>query len=83
MRQMQLERYVDQRLAFREAVDVDHVELPLGQPAAKPLVTVGQSVREGELLAEEEVTGARVHASIHGRIRLVDAERIVVAGQDG
>lgn len=54
-------------------VDVDRVSLPLKQHIgvpARPIVQVGDRVRRGDVIAEipENVVGARVHASLSGRV---------------
>lgn len=45
-----------------------------------PVVGVGDEVNEGDLLADipEKSLGARVHASIKGRVSFVDQERIII-----
>jgi len=57
------------------------VVLPLKQHAGAParaVVQVGQSVRRGQVIAEipDGALGARVHASIDGRVTAVDARAI-------
>jgi Na+-translocating ferredoxin:NAD+ oxidoreductase RnfC subunit len=80
---LHLDDYADQRIQYRETGEVGQVELSLGEPAAVPLVAEGQLVQEGELIAEESAAGARIHASLQGRVRLVDRRRIVIVGQVG
>ncbi|MDI3542442.1 MAG: hypothetical protein PWP57_45 [Candidatus Atribacteria bacterium] len=52
-----------------------HIGLP-----AVPVVEVGDKVKEKDLLADipEGNLGARVHASIKGRVSFVDQERIII-----
>ena len=60
----------------------DQVRLPvvqhLGKPAAA-VVSVGQHVKSGELVAEipEGNLGARIHASIDGRVKTVGSEIVI------
>jgi Na+-translocating ferredoxin:NAD+ oxidoreductase RnfC subunit len=80
---LDLGRYA--KLALRRNVETDpgRVEIPLkqhiGEPAA-PVVGPGDQVEEGALIAEapEGKTGAAVHASVGGRVSLVDSERIII-----
>jgi len=64
---------------------VPAVRIPLSQhtgaPAA-PVVAPGQQVREGDLIAEipDGKLGARVHASISGRVSKVDPREICIEG---
>ncbi|HSV31653.1 MAG TPA: hypothetical protein VLH40_06485, partial [Atribacteraceae bacterium] len=63
--------------------DPARVEIPLRQHAgetAKAVVRAGELVREGTLLGEipEGMQGARTHASIDGRVVLVDEERVII-----
>lgn len=66
-----------------ECMPVERVVLPLkmhiGAPAV-PVVAEGDSVSVGDLVAEikEGALGARVHASISGRVTHVDANAIVI-----
>ncbi len=60
-----------------------YVELPLQQhigPAALPVVGEGDRVRKGDVVGEapEHTLGARVHASISGKVVRADEERIVI-----
>jgi len=52
-----------------------HIGLP-----AVPVVRAGDEVEEGDLLADipEGKLGAKVHASIKGRVSFVDQERIII-----
>jgi Na+-translocating ferredoxin:NAD+ oxidoreductase RnfC subunit len=61
--------------------DVPYVRILLSQHTgapAQPVVSVGQTVREGELIAEipQDKLGARQHASIGGRVAKVDEHEI-------
>lgn len=61
------------------------VTIPLRQHVGKPAeptVRVGDSVRAGDVIGEipEKSLGARVHASIDGRVTAVDANGIQITG---
>jgi Na+-translocating ferredoxin:NAD+ oxidoreductase RnfC subunit len=61
-----------------------HVVLPLKQHAGAPAVAVvktGQQVNPGDLIAapEEGKLGARIHASIHGMVRLTPNSVVIDA----
>ena len=63
--------------------DPDQVEILLKQHTgvtSKPVVKIDEQVNEGDLIAEipEGKLGARLHASIKGRITYIDEERIVI-----
>jgi Na+-translocating ferredoxin:NAD+ oxidoreductase RnfC subunit len=70
---------------LRKKVETDpgRVEIPLkqhtGEPAA-PVVGPGDRVEEGALIADvpSGKVGAAVHASLGGRVTLVDRERIII-----
>ncbi len=50
--------------------------------AAVPVVSAGDRVREGGLIAEvREGTGAAVHSSIDGKVIFIDPERVIVERQ--
>jgi Na+-translocating ferredoxin:NAD+ oxidoreductase RnfC subunit len=58
------------------------VRLPLSQHlgiSAAPVVSVGQHVRAGEVVADipEGKLGARIHASIDGRVKSIDSEIVI------
>lgn len=74
----------DQSLPLREdAVLPDQVVLPrkqhVGAPAV-PVVTAEQSVNRGDLVAEipDGQLGARLYASIDGKVAAVTAENIII-----
>ena len=60
----------------------DQVRLPLlqhlGLPA-KAIVSIGQQVKAGEVVADipEGKLGARIHASIDGRVKTIDGEIVI------
>ena len=70
-----------QRIDYRPASVSIPVSQHIGAPA-QPIVSVGQSVVRGELIADvpPEVLGARLHSSISGVVRAV-GENIVVASE--
>ncbi len=62
----------------------DHVRIPLSQHtgvAAAPVVKVGDRVEPGQLVGEipEKKLGARVHASIRGRVTNIDQAIVIEA----
>ncbi|MDP3447329.1 MAG: biotin/lipoyl-containing protein, partial [Eubacteriales bacterium] len=65
----------------REELAVSSVSIPLkmhiGAPA-EPVVSVGNSVKRGDLIAKipEGKMGANVHASIDGTVEAVDGQAI-------
>ena len=64
-----------------EAVVCDDVKIPLkmhiGGPDT-PLVSVGQSVSRGQLIAQPNGMGANIHASIDGTVTQVTGEFIEI-----
>jgi Na+-translocating ferredoxin:NAD+ oxidoreductase RnfC subunit len=50
----------------------------LGTPA-KALVSIGQRVKAGEVVADipEGILGARIHASIDGQVKTIDGEIVI------
>jgi len=50
--------------------------------AAEPIVRVGDRVHAGDVIAEipEKSLGARIHASIDGKVTAVDANSIRITG---
>jgi len=63
--------------------DPDQVEVLLKQHTgvpSKPVVKIDEQVNEGDLIAEipKGKLGARLHASIKGRITYIDEERIII-----
>jgi len=68
----------------KKSPDVSQVKIMLKQhigAAAKPVVKLGDSVVEGTLIAdvEEGILGAKIHASISGRVTHVSDEFIKIA----
>lgn len=62
-------------------VDTDQVKIPLKMHIGGPdraLVTVGQHVTKGQLIAEPQGMGANIHASIDGTVTAVTQEFIEI-----
>ena len=62
-------------------VDCSDVKIPLKMHIGGPdkaLVTAGQQVTKGQLIAEPEGMGARIHASIDGTVVSVTEEFIEI-----
>jgi Na+-translocating ferredoxin:NAD+ oxidoreductase RnfC subunit len=80
---LDLGRYAELELRRNIETSPGRVEIPLkqhiGEPAA-PVIGAGDRVEEGTLIAEapEGKVGAAVHASVGGRVSLVDRERIII-----
>ena len=76
----ELERY-DADAPFAGTVEVQEVRIPLkmhiGGPD-RPVVSVGAAVEKGQLIAEPEGLGARIHASISGTVTQVTGEFIEI-----
>lgn len=85
-RKLDLERYlVHTELEPREAYIPATVRIPLRQHIGVPAVPVvkkGDTVRTGELIGEipEGALGARIHASIDGRVSDITDTHIVIGG---
>ena len=83
---LQLHHYLERGLRRGVETDPIRVEILLGQHVgkpSKPVVQVGDGVRQGELIADipegaEGALGAAIHASIDGRVTLVDDERVMI-----
>ena len=64
-----------------EAIHCDRVQIPLkmhiGAPDT-PVVSVGQTVTRGQLIAEPQGMGAKIHASIDGTVTQVTGEFIEI-----
>ncbi len=74
---LQIGQYEDHPPFMEKDVEVQEVRIPLKQhlgAPAKPVVKVGDHVDKGSLIGEipENALGARVHASIEGRVISVD-----------
>jgi Na+-translocating ferredoxin:NAD+ oxidoreductase RnfC subunit len=86
MERLQISRY-DGHPRFEDRnIAVNRVEIPLKQhlgAPARPVVKPGDRVKKGDLLGEipEKALGARVHASIAGRVTAVDGRVIIQAGK--
>ena len=82
MQRLGIETY-DCQTSFRQLHDQPgRVTIPLSQhigAPAQPVVTVGQGVARGELIADipEDNLGARVHASIAGTVREVNGSVVI------
>ena len=75
-------KYYDYEIRELRETTPDRVEIPVQMhigPAAQPTVSVGDRVAAGDLIAapREGALGARIHASISGRVEAVGA-RIVI-----
>jgi Predicted NADH:ubiquinone oxidoreductase, subunit RnfC len=73
----------DQRQLPVIETNPDQVEILLKQHTgvpSKPVVKIGEQVNEGDLIAEipKGKLGARLHASIKGRITYICEERIII-----
>ena len=77
---LDLEQY-DADAPFAGTVEVQMVRIPLkmhtGAPD-RPVVTAGTAVQKGQLIAEPEGLGARIHASITGTVTQVTGEYIEI-----
>ncbi len=77
---LDLEKY-DADAPFAGTVEVQAVRVPLKMHAGgldKPVVTAGMAVQKGQLIAEPEGLGARIHASISGTVTQVTGEWIEI-----
>ena len=74
-------RYYDYEITGLITAEPSRVELPLrmhiGGPDA-PLVSVGQSVTRGQLIASPNGMGANIHASIDGTVTAVTGDYIEI-----
>jgi Na+-translocating ferredoxin:NAD+ oxidoreductase RnfC subunit len=77
-----IEEYDVPAYFVEEKLFPDQVRLPLlqhiGLPA-KAIVSIGQQVKAGELVADmpKGKLGARIHASIDGRVKTIDGEIVI------
>ena len=77
-----IEEYDVPAYFVEEKLFPDQVRLPLlqhiGLPA-KAIVSIGQQVKAGEVVADipEGKLGARIHASIDGRVKTIDGEIVI------
>ena len=74
--------YMDLHPEFMGAIDADEVRIPLSQHIGAParaVVKPGDEVLAGDVIGEipEKALGARVHASITGRIVQVDSAVVI------
>ncbi len=68
-----------------ERIEVDQVKISLKQhigAPSKPVVSVGDRVREGDLIADipPGALGAKIHSSISGTVKEISPDYIVVKG---
>ena len=77
---LDLEKY-DADAPFAGTVETPVVRIPLkmhtGGPD-RPVVTAGTAVQKGQLIAEPEGLGARIHASIAGTVTQVTGQYIEI-----
>jgi Na+-translocating ferredoxin:NAD+ oxidoreductase RnfC subunit len=81
-----LSKYSEMPLRRGVVTEPERVEIPLKQHIGElsvPIVKAGDSVHEGQLIAEipEGCLGARVHSSIDGRVTFCDDERVIIERQ--
>ena len=77
---LDLERY-DADAPFAGTVEVQSVRIPLKMHAGgpdKPVVPAGTAVQKGQLIAEPQGLGARIHASISGTVTQVTEQYIEI-----
>jgi Na+-translocating ferredoxin:NAD+ oxidoreductase RnfC subunit len=84
---LQLHSYAERRLRRGVETNPKRVELPLSQHIglpAEPRVREGEQVNRGDPIARvpEGALGASIHASIDGRVALVDHERVIIERRD-
>ncbi|WDU82147.1 4Fe-4S dicluster domain-containing protein [Caloramator sp. Dgby_cultured_2] len=77
-----LYKYTTQKLQTYKEINADIVSIPLKQHIgvpAKPIVNIGDKVREGQLIGDidKNTLGARIHASITGTVAHI-GENIVI-----
>jgi len=82
MERLEVTRYDTHPPFYGEAIEVKRVSIPLQQHLGKPAVAVvrpGDRVKKGDLIGEipEGALGARVHASIDGKVEAV-GDNIVI-----
>ncbi|MFW6137609.1 MAG: 4Fe-4S dicluster domain-containing protein [Spirochaetota bacterium] len=83
VQRLQLGGYAEKKLSRAPLTGPERVEILLKQhvgAAASPVVRPEQQVREGELIADipEGCLGGCVHASIEGKVTVVDEQRIII-----
>jgi Na+-translocating ferredoxin:NAD+ oxidoreductase RnfC subunit len=86
MERLQISRYEGHPRFDDRKIAVSRVEIPLKQhlgAPARPVVKPGDRVKKGDLLGEipEKALGARVHASVGGRVVAVDDRVTIQAGK--
>jgi Na+-translocating ferredoxin:NAD+ oxidoreductase RnfC subunit len=86
MERLQISRYDGHTRFDDRKLAVNRVEIPLKQhlgAPARPVVKPGDRVKKGDLLGEipEKALGARVHASVGGRVVAVDDRVTIQAGK--
>jgi Na+-translocating ferredoxin:NAD+ oxidoreductase RnfC subunit len=83
MERLEVARYDVHPPFFEEQIEVKHVRIPLQQHLGKPAVPVvqtGARVSKGDLIGEipEGALGARVHASIDGKVDEVNEQAVII-----
>jgi Na+-translocating ferredoxin:NAD+ oxidoreductase RnfC subunit len=83
VKRLSVEKYDRPAPLTDKTVEPKEVRIPLlqhiGKPAS-PIKSPGDSVRKGDLIGEVDIaeTGARIHASIKGKIKEVNGKEIVI-----
>jgi Na+-translocating ferredoxin:NAD+ oxidoreductase RnfC subunit len=86
MERLQIKKY-DQHPRFdSREIPVDRVSIPLKQHLGAParaVVKPGDRVKRGDLLGEipDQALGARIHASLAGRVVSVDGQVVIQRGK--
>ena len=86
---MGLDKYshVEVNMDNPKEINVSKVSIELrqhiGMPA-EPVVKVGDSVTEGQIIASVPIdkVGANIHSSINGIVESIDTEKIVINGEN-
>jgi len=85
---LKLQQYEEMRLREGVLTDPRRVELLMKQHTGEPAIPVvkqGVQVEEGQLIGEipDNRLGARVHASISGKVTFVDGARVIITREAG
>ncbi|MGO1651144.1 4Fe-4S dicluster domain-containing protein [Senegalia sp. (in: firmicutes)] len=86
MARLDIMKYSDQEIDELKEIKTEKVSIPLRQHIGKPanpIVTIGDKVTKGQLIAKVEIDemGANIHSSIDGRVIDIK-EKIVVETED-